>query len=109
MEPAQEIFDVVRAGDISRLQALLATNPGLANVRNDRGHSAVLIAQYHRRPDAVAALLAAVPDLYIFDAASVGRPEPAAELLDCYPSLVNAYSSDGFYPLGLAPSVALPD
>src|SRR5437667_1848563 len=102
MEAAQEIFDVVRAGDVSRLQALLATNPGLANVRNNRGHSPVLIAQYHRRPEAVAALLAAGPDLDIFDAASVGRTERVAELLDHDPSLVNAYSGDGFYPLGLA-------
>src|SRR2546421_9050330 len=109
MEGAQEIFDVVRAGDISRLQALLATNPGLANDRNDRGHSAVLIAQYHHRPDAVAALLAAGPDLDIFDAASVGRTERVAELLDRDASLVNAYSSDGFYPLGLAAFFAHPD
>ena len=109
MEAAQEIFDVVRAGDVSRLQALLATNPGLANVRNDRGHSPVLIAQYHRRPEAVAALLAAGPDLDIFDAASVGRTERVAELLDHDPSLVNAYSGDGFYPLGLAAFFAHPD
>jgi len=109
MEAAQEIFDVVRAGDVSRLQALLATNPGLANVRNDRGHSPVLIAQYHHRPDAVAALLAAGPDLDIFDAASVGRTERVAELLDRDPSLVNGYSSDGFYPLGLAAFFAHPD
>ena len=109
MEAAQEIFDVVRAGDVSRLQALLATNPGLANVRNDRGHSPVLIAQYHHRPDAVAALLAAGPDLDIFDAASVGRTERVAELLDHDPRLVNAYSSDGFYPLGLAAFFAHPD
>jgi ankyrin repeat protein len=109
MEAAQEIFDVVRAGDVSRLQALLATNPELANVRNDRGHSPVLIAQYHRRPEAVAALLAAGPDLDIFDAASVGRTERVAELLDRDPSLVNAYSSDGFYPLGLAAFFAHPE
>ncbi len=109
MEAALEIFEVVRAGDVSRLQALLATNPGLANVRNDRGHSPVLIAQYHRRPEAVAALLAAGPDLDIFDAASVGRTERVAELLDRDPSLLNAYSSDGFYPLGLAAFFAHPD
>ncbi len=109
MEAAQEIFDVVRAGDVSRLQALLATNPGLANVRNDRGHSPVLIAQYHRRPEAVAALLAAGPDLDIFDAASVGRTDRVAELLDRDRSLVNAYSSDGFYPLGLAAFFAHPE
>jgi ankyrin repeat protein len=109
MEPAQEIFDVVRAGDTGRLQALLQANPALANVRNERGHSPVLIAQYHRQPDAVRVLLAAEPDLDIFDAASVGRTARVAEWLDKDPTLVNAYSSDGFYPLGLAAFFGHPD
>lgn len=102
MEPAQEIFDVVRAGDTGRLKALLAAQPGLVNARNERGHSPVLIAQYHHKSEAVAVLLAAGPDLDVFDAASVGRTATVAEWLDRDRSLVNAYSSDGFYPLGLA-------
>ena len=102
MEPVQEIFDVVRAGDTVRLKALLAAQPALVNARNERGHSAVLIAQYHHKPEAVAVLLAAGPDLDVFDAASVGRTARVAEWLDRDPSLVNAYSSDGFFPLGLA-------
>lgn len=102
MEPAQEIFDVVRAGDTGRLKALLAAQPGLVNVRNERGHSPVLIAQYHHKSAAVEVLLAADPALDVFDAASVGRTATVAEWLDRDPALVNAYSSDGFYPLGLA-------
>lgn len=102
MDPAKEVFDVVRAGDIVRLKALLASQPGLANVRNERGHSPVLIAQYHHKAEAVAVLLAAGPDLDLFDAASVGRTARVAEWLDRDPSLLNAYSSDGFFPLGLA-------
>jgi ankyrin repeat protein len=102
VDQAQEIFDVVRAGDTARLKALLATNPRLATVRNERGHSPVLIAQYHHKKDAVDVLLAAKPELDVFDAASVGATARVAELLDRDPSQVNAYSSDGFYPLGLA-------
>ena len=102
MDPAKEIFDVVRAGDIVRLKALLAAQPGLANSRNERGHSPVLIAQYHHKAEAVAVLLAAKPKLDIFDAASVGETATVREWLDRDPALVNAYSSDGFYPLGLA-------
>ena len=102
MEPSQEIFDAVRAGDTGRLQALLRSNPGLANARNERGHTPVLIAQYRDKPDAVALLLAAEPELDIFDAASVGRTERVAEWLDRDPGLLNAASSDGFSPLGLA-------
>lgn len=102
MSATQEIFDVVRAGDTVRLKALLAAEPGLINVRNERGHSPVLIAQYHRKNEAVALLLAAKPDLDLFDAASVGDTKRVAALLDRDPSQINAYSSDGFYPLGLA-------
>jgi ankyrin repeat protein len=102
MEPVQEIFDVIRAGDRARLEALLAAQPGLVNVRNDQGHSPVLIAQYHQKRDLVGVLLAAGPDLDVFDAASVGRTARVAELLDGDPSLLNAYSRDGFFPLGLA-------
>jgi ankyrin repeat protein len=102
MEPAQEIFDVIRAGDKARLEALLAADPGLVNVRNEQGHSPVLIAQYHHKSDLVAVLLAAGPTLDVFDAASVGRADRVAALLDVDAALVNAYSRDGFFPLGLA-------
>jgi uncharacterized protein len=102
MGAAQEIFDVVRAGDTVRLKALLADEPGLVNIRNERGHSPVLIAQYHHKKEAVAVLLAAGPELDLFDAASVGDTKRVAALLDHDPSQINAYSNDGFYPLGLA-------
>ena len=102
MEPAQEIFDVIRAGDKARLEALLVADRKLVDVRNELGHSPVLIAQYHHKHDLVAVLLAAGPTLDIFDACSVGRPDRVAALLDADPSLINAYSRDGFFPLGLA-------
>jgi len=97
-----EIFDVIRAGDKARLEALLAADGALANVRNEAGHSPVLIAQYHHKHDLVEVLLAAGPTLDVFDAASVGRTERVRELLDAEPALLNAYSRDGFFPLGLA-------
>jgi ankyrin repeat protein len=97
-----EIFEVVRAGDTGRLRQLLEADPGLATVRNERGHTPVLIAQYHHKDDAVAVLLAREPDLDIFDAASVGRTWRVVQLLDRDPTLVQAHSSDGFSPLGLA-------
>jgi len=109
MQAAQEVFDVIRAGDATRLAALLAADRSLVNVRNERGHSPVLIAQYHQRGELVKMLLAAGPELDIFDAASVGRTARVAELLDGDGALVNAYSSDGFFPLGLAAFFGHPD
>ena len=102
MTMEHEIFDVIRAGDAERLQALLAADPALAGVRNERGHSAVLIAQYRRQSALVPLLLAAGPTLDVWDAAAVGDTARLAQTLDRDASLVNAYSGDGFFPLGLA-------
>jgi ankyrin repeat protein len=109
MEPSEELFQVIRAGDATRLGALIAADRSLVNVRNERGHSPVLIAQYHHRRELVQMLLAAEPELDIFDAASVGKTARVTELLDADPALVNAYSQDGFFPLGLAAFFAHPE
>jgi uncharacterized protein len=104
-----QIFDVIRAGDVARLTALIAADRAVVNVRSERGHSPVLIAQYHHKPDCLAVLLAAGPVLDIFDAASVGATARVAELLDADSALLNAYSGDGFFPLALAAFFGHPD
>ncbi len=102
MTTEHEIFGAIRGGDVARVRALLEETPGLAEARNERGHSPVLIAQYRHQPDIVRLLLAAGPTLDIWDAAAVGRTERVQALLDEDPALLSAYSSDGFFPLGLA-------
>jgi len=97
-----QIFDVIRAGDVARLSALIATDRAAVNIRSDKGYTPVLIAQYHHKADCVAVLLAAGPVLDIWDAASVGATARVAELLDTDATLLNAYAADGFFPLALA-------
>jgi uncharacterized protein len=99
---SHEIFDVIRAGNTPRLKELLAADRSLATLRDERGNTPVLIAQYREKPDAVAALLASDPELDIFDAASVGRTARVAQWLDRDPALLQAQSSMGFAPLALA-------
>src|SRR5688572_27000334 len=99
---AAEIFDVIRAGNADRLREILSSDRLQAAVRNERGHSAVLIAQYHRKKDLVEMLLAVDPELGLFDAACVGRVERAEALLNQDPSRLGSYSSDGFTALHLA-------
>jgi ankyrin repeat protein len=41
-------------------------------------------------------------DLDVFEAAALGRTDRLRELLDKDTSLVNAYGTDGFHPVGLA-------
>jgi ankyrin repeat protein len=47
-------------------------------------------------------LLAAEPELDVFEAAAVGWADRLSELLDEDPLLANAWADDGFQPLGLA-------
>jgi ankyrin repeat protein len=47
-------------------------------------------------------LLAADPDLDVFEAAAVGRTDRLRDLLDADSGLASAWAEDGFQPLGLA-------
>ena len=47
-------------------------------------------------------ILAADPELDVFEAAAVGNTERLRELLDEDPARSNAWAEDGFQPLGLA-------
>jgi len=47
-------------------------------------------------------LLAAEPDLDVFEAAALGQTERLRELTDEDPSLANAWAEDGYQPRGLA-------
>jgi ankyrin repeat protein len=104
-----QIFDAIQAGDVERVRAHLAENPSAGSARNEAGLSAVLAAQYRRDDAAVEAILSAGPHLDVFDAAAVGDCERLAALLDAEPSLVNAFASDGFFPLGLAAYFGRPE
>lgn len=62
----------------------------------------LLQAVYRGDQAAVDELLAAEPELDVFEAAAVGRTERLRELLDADPKVANAWAEDGFQPLGLA-------
>jgi uncharacterized protein len=89
---SEPLFIAVKAGDVEALQALLAAEPELASALQD-GVSAVLVALYHRQPEAREALLEA--------GAEVG-PLEAAALGDVARLRVDARGGDGFTPLHLA-------
>ena len=64
--------------------------------------SDVLEALYRGDEERVSELLAAAPELDVFEAAALGRTERLNELLDGDPAGANAFGADGFQPLGLA-------
>ncbi len=96
------LFDAIEAGNAAAVARILAQDPSLAGSRSPTGVSAVLWARYRGHAEIVDAILAAEPVLDVFDAAALGRLGRLAQLVDDDPGQANAWSSDGFTPVGLA-------
>jgi ankyrin repeat protein len=105
----EDVFALIEAGDVDGLRELLARDPAAAGARREDGTSAILVARYQFKLDAVAALLAAGPPLDIFDAAAVGQTEVVRSELARDPGLAVAFARDGFTALGLACFFGHPD
>lgn len=104
-----EVVAAIQAGDRESLRILLAEEPSRASARDEAGVSAILHALYRRRQDLVDLLLVARPELDIFEAASLGRADRAAELLLQDANLAAAFSCDGFTALHFACFFAQPE
>jgi ankyrin repeat protein len=102
MRPEREVFDAIKAGDVSRLGQLLRAHPEAASAKDQAGLSPVLLASYQGLKEAVGMLLEAGARLDVFDAAAVGDAARLAQLIDAEPALVHSFSPDGFPLLGLA-------
>jgi ankyrin repeat protein len=97
-----DLFDAIDKGDQNRLSRVVGETARLAGARDADGVSALLHARYRDNLPAVEALLRANPPIDVFDAAGLGRTGRLRDLIAADPSLVGAYSSDGFTPLHLA-------
>lgn len=102
MADAAEIMAAVASGDAKTVARLLAEDPSLASARGDDGVSAVLLARYRLDRPMVDVLLAADPELDVFEAAALGRLDRLKEGLGAAPDSVVAFSPDGFTALHLA-------
>ncbi|MGH9276739.1 MAG: ankyrin repeat domain-containing protein [Acidimicrobiales bacterium] len=103
-----ELFNAIETGDSALVARLVQEDPARAAARNQAGLSAVLAATYKHRHDIAGVLLAAGPELDVFDAAAVGDTGRLAELTDGDPGLATAYARDGSTPLALAAYFAQP-
>jgi ankyrin repeat protein len=98
----QEFFEAIESGDAAKVDLLLEHDRTLASAKSDDGLSAVLTALYYHEPDIAHTLVAFGAELNIFEACAVGEINKVKELIKSQPDLINAYSADGFQPLGLA-------
>lgn len=98
----EQLLEAARSGDLAKMEALLAAHPETLNHRNHLGQGAVLLAQYHRKPEAVRFLLARHPELTLHEACATGVRDRVESILQDVPRMIDAHSPDGFTPLSLA-------
>src|SRR5215211_8328307 len=100
----EAFFSAVAAGDRDAVRGLLDRQPELIASRNAEGLSPLVVALYHKKSDLSQDLLARLgpEQLTIHEAAAVGNVPRLEQLLRENPQSVNAWSPDGFQPLGLA-------
>jgi ankyrin repeat protein len=97
-----DFMDAVTKGDVEKVKQWLERDPGQARSVDGSGVSAVLKAVYYRKQAVVDLLIATGIELNIFEASATGTTARVRTLVAREPELVNAYSPDGFFPLGLA-------
>jgi ankyrin repeat protein len=96
------IQTAIQKGDAAQVRLLIAEDPDLISARTEQGVSLISLACYVQQP-AIAAILAECgATLDIFDACAVGDEARVRVLVETFPASIDAYSPDGFYPLGLA-------
>lgn len=102
MDGNQAVIAAIEAGDAEQLKTLLAGDRSLAGARDTSGVSAMMHALYRQRKDMVDALRGAGVEYDIFEAASQGRSDLVAEMVERDPRLAFARSGDGFTALHFA-------
>jgi ankyrin repeat protein len=97
-----DLIDAVNADDAARVAELVAIDPGLASARDASGVSALMLSRYRFDRGTTDALLAADPELDVFEATAVGYIDRLRERLDEDPAAATAFSPDGFTALHFA-------
>ncbi|MEJ7748283.1 MAG: ankyrin repeat domain-containing protein [Candidatus Limnocylindrales bacterium] len=97
-----DLLAAVSAGDADLVRRLVGADPSLANARGEDGLSALLLARYRFDRPVLDALLAADPEMDVFEAAALGRLDRLAICLEKDSGAGRAMAADGFTALHLA-------
>lgn len=109
MPTADELIAAVKAGDVDRVAALVGDDPALASSRDADGVSALMLSRYRANRSVTDALIAADPDLDVYEAAALGYLDRLHERLDDDPAAVSSLSADGYTALHFAAFFAKPE
>jgi len=109
MTTAVELIAAVKGADVERVAAIVADDPGLASSRDADGVSALMLSRYRSNRAVTDALLAADPDLDVFEAAALGYLDRLRERLEDDPAALSSLSADGYTALHFAAFFAKPE
>lgn len=102
MPTAAELIAAVVAGEADRVAAIVGEDPALASSRDARGVSVLLLSRYRSNRAVTDALIAADPDLDVYEAAALGYLDRLRERLGDDPSAARSLSADGYTALHFA-------
>jgi len=109
MATAADLVDAVNAGDAARVRAILVDDGALVAARDGAGVSVLMLARYRFDREVTDALLAADPELDLFEAAALGYVDRLRERLMDDPGAASAFSPDGFTALHFAAFFGKPE
>lgn len=102
MSDAADLIAAADAGDAETVARLVAADPALASARGDDGVSVLLRASYRFDRPVLDALLAADPEMDVFDTAALGHIDRLRRRLEEDRGRATAFAADGFTALHLA-------
>ena len=95
-------FKAIQEGDRDKVEHMLRKTPNLILAKSKKKLSPLMTAMYYHEFDIAEMLLDRMVKLTIYEAAATGKLTHIISNLGHKPELVNAYSEDGYQPLGLA-------
>lgn len=97
----QNLFEAIRTNDAAAIASLLDGDPSLLSARQN-GVTPILFALYNGHGELAPVFIGRGASLTFCDACAIGEMSQALRMLDDDPALLDAYSEDGFPPVGLA-------
>ena len=95
-------FKAIQEGDKEKVERMLRSTPDLILARSKQNLSPLLTAVYYHEFEIAELLLDRMVKLTVYEAAATGKMTHLISNLGHKPELVNAYSEDGYQPIGLA-------
>ena len=97
-----KFFKAIEEGNKDKVERMLRKTPNLILAKSKKNLSPLMVALYYHEFEIAGMLLDRMVALTVFEAAAAGKMVHLISNLGHKPELVNAYSEDGFQPIGLA-------